>query len=899
MSNDRIKVVGYAQKVSYTDGIEYRNFTPDLVGVQLASDGGTPLFTMGNFKITTNLDPKLDKFFNTSKFSNFVTLADLNLSMSEAQTLLSDNAGVFLNLDKTNLDYYALFGSLSEFIRVALENIIINWPASLYMTPLSVSPAGNTITGYTVENYSYDSLNEIATFKVNTTFINNKFQLSITNNGSILNTFNESNTLRNFTVNYESYALLYNSVEYPVLDYTASTYDYSDYAYFKIKGNPFSGSQTNFNYSYHVKPNKINEDKFFNTLPDFEAYLLNRKVNPLYTATFKYPTKSDEGLILYVTDTATWPVSDGYNIDFDTSTYIDYATKLSDIGNSNDLFSSNLMNRFLVSESITSFDTTPVHLSDLDKDTSGQKVNKTLQIYGVEYDEINKFITGIKFANTVSYDKLDNTPDLYLKNIARVLGWELVSSVLENDLLASYVSTKPSTYSGQSVGLTAVEADIELWRRLILNSPWLWKSKGARKSIEFLLRFIGTPKGLVKFNEYIYKAEAPINVDLFREVLRLNGLNDDIANYPIDSDGYPRPFADTPDMYFQNNGLWYRETGGSGSTMDILTGNNPHVGPYDGGYKYINQFKQLIPNFTPVTISSVTTTTDVQNLYTNYDSGAFNNGVSTATTVTTTTAFAENGISLSSCVVYTPSIILDPNPTPVLNDCGCETPTSDNVLSLCIAENTNNPEINPCGNSMYGQPFDNTNLGLYQYQYFQYNQNGTIYEVSNVPVYNTSYYTQKDCCTTNNGKPFVYEKFLSGVTLNTGYICCDRNIKCGCLISCKWMMDTIPVMLPPRTSTYTGVQNPYLQFIKPDGRLAVVTPDGCNCPPQYTIPVPNVVDPYTGYVGVGCQLTNLGMTDLSLGSSSVMYTQFRQKSTGQIPCINGTSITSLNINSLI
>jgi hypothetical protein len=33
-------------------------------------------------------------------------------------------------------------------------------------------------------------------------------------------------------------------------------------------------------------------------------------------------------------------------------------------------------------------------------------------------------------------------------------------------------------------------------------------------------------------------------------------------------------------MYFQNNGLWYRETGGSNATIDILTGNNPHLGPY-------------------------------------------------------------------------------------------------------------------------------------------------------------------------------------------------------------------------------------------------------------------------------------------------------------------------------
>ena len=95
--SDRIKVVGYAQKVSYTDGIEYRNFTPDLVGLQLASNGGTPLLTMGNFAITTNFDPKLNKTYNTSKFSEFLTLDDLKVSLEETKTLLADNAGVFLN----------------------------------------------------------------------------------------------------------------------------------------------------------------------------------------------------------------------------------------------------------------------------------------------------------------------------------------------------------------------------------------------------------------------------------------------------------------------------------------------------------------------------------------------------------------------------------------------------------------------------------------------------------------------------------------------------------------------------------------------------------------------------------------------------------------------------------
>jgi hypothetical protein len=39
----------------------------------------------------------------------------------------------------------------------------------------------------------------------------------------------------------------------------------------------------------------------------------------------------------------------------------------------------------------------------------------TLHIYGRQFDEINNFITGIAFANTVTYDKQNSTPDAYLK----------------------------------------------------------------------------------------------------------------------------------------------------------------------------------------------------------------------------------------------------------------------------------------------------------------------------------------------------------------------------------------------------------------------------------------------------------------------------------------------------
>lgn len=884
MGNNKVKVVGYAKKEIFEGGIEYRNFSPDLVGVQLASDGGTPLFTMGNFSITTNMEPKTDKNFITNNFSQFITLSELNLTLDETNTLLVDNANVILKLDKTKLKNYALFGSLTEFVRVSLENVIINWPASLYMVGVAQNSQGQTLNGYTYEDYTYDLLTNISTFKINTTFINNKFNLNFLLNGNIINTYNSTNDLRNVTINYDSYVVYTNGIEYPLIGFTGATYTTTDYIYLNVKGNPFSGMPTSAKVSYHIKPNKLKEEQFFNSLPDFEYYLLNRNIIPAYTAKFKYPTKSDEGVILYITETVTWPVSDGYNIDFDTTGYIDYATKLLNISANNDLYSSDLMNRFLVTESISAFDTMPVHLSEQDRDSSGQKMNKTLRIYGRSFDDLNNFITGIAFANTVTYDQLDNTPDVYLKNLASVLGWDLIGTIMENNLLSNYVTTAPSQFSGETVGLTPVEADIELWRRIILNTPWIWKSKGARKSIEFLLRFIGAPEGLVKFNEYIYKANGPIDIDLFKQTLTLNGLDDDISIYPIDSDGYPNPLPDTDDIYFQGNGLWYRETAGSGSTIDILTGNNPHAGPYDGGGKYINQFKTLIPNFSAVTISSQTTTTGTINLFYNNELGTYD-GTQTGTSVSTVVLTSEEGEDLSDCYVFTPTVIGDVvNPGQVFNACGCPTDGTDNILSLCVDKNQIGDVSTLC-NEMETYPTISDTTGLYTFYYYQYNQDGSIFvDVNNNPVVLTSDYTNMACCSIIGGSPILYDTVVNDTVINTGYACCNSNGKCGCTAACSWRAITQPILLPlPTSQTYNGTQNLFLEFTKANGDLVVTTSDGCNCISGYTTPV-SIEDPYTGLQGIGCQLTTIGESDALLGVNSVIYNFYKGRADGKSSC---------------
>lgn len=885
MANNKIKVVGYSQKIIYDNGIEYRNFSPDLVGLQLAGIGNTSLLTFGNFSITTNLEPKNDKFFLTNKFSNYYTLNTLNTTVQNATTIFNDNEKAYLNLDKRKLNNYALFGSLSEYIRVSLENIIINWPASLYATPNTIGPNGLPATYFTLENYLYDSISKTSTFRLNTNAIINRFNINFTNNT------NQENTLKNINLNYASYVINFTGdTEYDIIGFTGSTSVVNDYIYFKVNGDPFFGLTSNSYPVYHIKPNKIKRDSFFNTLPEFEAYLLSRNIVPQYTAEFKYPIKTDNGIILYFTDSFTWPVLDGYNIEFESEEYIGYATRLLELAKNNDLNDSNLMNRFLVAESITSFDTTPIY-SDNEYDETGQKINKLLQIYGVSFDEVNNYITGIKYANTVTYNKYDNTPDIYVKNIARVLGWDLIQSVIENDLLLNYVNTAQSSFSGQTVGMTPAEYDIELWRRIILNTPWVWKSKGSRKSIEFFLNFIGTPTGLITFNEHIYRASAPINIDIFLQVLSKNNLDTNLSLYPIDENGYPKPLPDTPDMYFQNNGLWYRETGGSGSTIDILTGNNPHLGPYDGGSKYINQFRCLIPNFQPTLLSSSTITENVTNLYENYEDGTFDNNALTATTVNTVEIFDEFGSEIQDCVIFTQSIIQDPNYDLNLTECGCKDIGPDNVLSLCLEknQNSNNSGINICQDLALKPSRDND--GFYIFNYYQKDING------NTITNNTSKYTKPECCKSINGTPVIKKEYFNNIVINTGYYCCDDSGKCGCTIACKWKAQTTPY-------TYGNINNKssttkLLQFTTENGESILVTPDGCNCISPYTVAIPNVKDPYTGQIGYACQLTEKGEADLALGNYGKIYKTYLDRSTGKISCFTTTGCRTNNYDSLI
>jgi hypothetical protein len=676
---NKVKIVGYAKKEFFNNGVEYRNFSPDLVGNQTTSEIGTPVFTAGNFNITTNLDSKVNKNFVTNQYGDFMSLETLNLDDTIKNIFFESTKKVKLNLDSNDVLNYAYFGSLREYIRVSLENIIISWPASIYVTPYSsLDPS---ISGSTALNYTYDLATNKGTFDVHTDRITNSFDINFTSGGTIADTFNETNDLRNLAVNYASYVVSNDHGEFPIVDFSGSSATTATTINITVEGNAFPLYAVE-NLFYHIRPSDVKVEEFFIGLNEFERNLLNRNVIPIYTGNFKVTTETETGAAVELIEKITWPVSDGYNIDFNSKDYTRYVTQLLSLAAESDDLKSNLMVRFLVSTSISEFDTIP----DIDgtyEAGNAQKMTSALKIYGREFDELKKYMDGIAFANVVTYDKKNNTPDLVLKNLARIMGWDLISSIEEIDLITNYLKPKDSTYEGQSVGLTNTEAEIELWRRIILNTPWIWKSKGTRKTIEFLFKFIGTPDGLVTFNEYIYIADKSLDADRVKDMMEHFNNTRDIDSLNVDDDGYPRVLPNSPDMYFQKAGLWYRTTGGPNPDIDILYGNNPHIGPYDGGQAYIDQFAEcLVPNFVGAEGFEDLTASGDTGLFTNFCNGTFDCNDLVA--------------EINTCVDFSGTLdtnidkFIDENP---VSESGC-TGTTVWTLNVYLS-----------GETIYGEPF--------------------------------------------------------------------------------------------------------------------------------------------------------------------------------------------------
>jgi hypothetical protein len=476
------------------------------------SPNSTTAFDMATFTPKVNLTPSKPLYLDgkMNREYTMVTLEDLKYrSLQQAKDDETASTTLNINFDKKNLTNYAYFGSLKDLMTTSVANIISKWVGSILVDMYGANEVGEAYTRSTVKNYKYNPAEDTSSFSVPLYVVENKFGINLYETNS-----SSENGLRDMVLYYTSYGLLFNDKVFPILSFKGIGDDSQAELVFTVKGQPFLDGLVDDNVhppmavTFHVKPDEKEYRIFLKSLSTFERYLLSTDTDPNYTAVFKLPMEDENGEVTMVDSSITWPVSDGYNLDVDTWAYSAYLNELINIGNVYDEFKTNMLINNL----------TPRVIFDLDL-TEEKKMEKLVKIYGRKYDEVKAFIDGLVYVNRIGYDKVETAPDALIKNLAETLGWDVVNFTTDNELFDSIFTTK-ATY--QNKDFTPAEVDIELWRRILMNTSYFFKTKGTRQGIEAIFAMIGAPESLIEFNEHVYLAED-----------RVIRYDDDMQEYPI------------------------------------------------------------------------------------------------------------------------------------------------------------------------------------------------------------------------------------------------------------------------------------------------------------------------------------------------------------------------------
>lgn len=597
----------------------------DLVGFQTTQGGG---LTNTNFVFNYNVVEKIDKDYQSGVFSNRITLDDLNVDLEEAKKALSVDLKVYPAYDLTEVTNFTLYGSLTKRFSASITQIINFFPAAIEVD----SVAFDFSTASTATNIVFDQNGNTTSFDVNVSRIKNIFDIDFSENAArnIALRPTPVSPLRDMTTFFKEYSLFIGtgSTEYQFILFTPSSSVSSGTLSIVVSGNPFVGNSISYD-TLVIRPNKQKTEMVFEN--DFDAvqkFLLNRFVVPKYTAQFKLPQQTEDGTFYTSYVYLTWPLLGVWNLDIVTTGYQAYLETLSSYGEKLDEFKTNLISRFLTTDAFREFD------------TKDQKVDKVLQIYGRSFDETKIFIDSLATMTSVDYVPENDIPSALLVYLAKTLGWDTnISPITNEDFLTSIYGVKnKSIYEGWTRDQTPSELNFEYYRRLILNASNLFRSKGTRKSVEFLMRTIGAPDALIEFNETIYTADRKLKYeDFLTKYVQISGgtyvqqlpgylvgseykikgrtysafttnlasstSDFSISDYPINEDGFPKTPNQTTNFFFQEGQGWYEQNSFHVSenvvqvTQLTFTGTSPNTQITQLAPSFGQQFLQRYRNF--------------------------------------------------------------------------------------------------------------------------------------------------------------------------------------------------------------------------------------------------------------------------------------------------------------
>lgn len=503
------------------------------MGESFNSPINSTIFSLGSFTLTTNFlsgDEGVNYGGELVGFSSPITLEKLGVDDNLSTMVFDKDNQIKLNLDYSNLESFVRFGSTREYLRYCVENIINKYPASIHIN--SMLERGSNITFF---DYSYDEQTNESTFKIPSSSIENPFGLSIDKNN---NEIRNGNPLTNIGVSYNKFCVSKTDnidEEYQITSFTGDS-EYKDYLDVTVEGNPFYGIGDSGRINYHIKPLKKYFKIFRFNLHDFEKHIISKRDNlEGFVFTLKRPTELDDGKIIYTQNVLRWPTGDGYNIDISGSNYNFFLNTLLNYGEAYDSIKTDIIYNMLVPKSLLTYDL-----------TEEKKLSKLLRIYGHQIDKIRVFIDSLLYIYNLSYDKIKNTPDRLLNGLSKSFGWEDLYIQGEDDLVKQIFSNQNTVSEVNDYE----NINIELWRRILINTNHFWKSKGTRESIMAIFALLGLPEEFINFNEYIYTADGKINPN------SVNLTDDDFPTKKpsYDLNGFPKVPPEDSNFYFQISG---------------------------------------------------------------------------------------------------------------------------------------------------------------------------------------------------------------------------------------------------------------------------------------------------------------------------------------------------------
>ncbi len=437
--------------------------------VRLVNSSSPSIFTFGDFRIyTDNASEPLSSGTLSLNFGNFSTLESLDGVDLKPPTAYSV-APNELNLNPSDSYSYAYFGSFYTEVANAINTVSANFPYAILAYD---GGTGTTIYDYTT-NYNNTTGKRSSTFKIPYSVLKNQGGV-IVNSGSSVGSLSIASDYSQFTIQMSSTTS--SSLEIKGFSFSSNTIPYLE---FSVNDFLEGVTGTTSSLPIYIKPTK-------QRLANFKFELSELEYNMLYG--FKLKTLDVENDRDEIDNNFLWPTTiDGFNPDTYGDSFEAFKKSMLKAAADTDDAKTNILVKTVIPENY------------LELDSQQQIYASLVQTYGHEFDEIKKYIDGIAFAHTITYNKIENVPDKFLKKLSNLLGWKLSDSFSELDLfqyLAGDADGENNSFSYYN---------LEIWRRILININWLYKRKGTRDAVQFIFKLLGAPDCLLRFDEFVYK----------------------------------------------------------------------------------------------------------------------------------------------------------------------------------------------------------------------------------------------------------------------------------------------------------------------------------------------------------------------------------------------------------